>query len=124
MAHGVFACYRAQRREALRRALRGILPPGAMGLTVLRRRADERHCPHQIVSERVPQHHRLDLVKPAYPKLTEPTSACNGVDTFGGGGPLLVNFLCCFSAHTLAPLDQRWAVIGQRRYGSRLEFLG
>lgn len=115
MAYGAIACDRVQEREALRHALSGILPPGVIVLRVLRRRLYERHCSHQVVSERVPQHHRLHLVKPAYQKLTEPASACNGIDTFGSGGPLLVNFLGGFSAHTLAPLSQRFAVIGQRQ---------
>src|SRR5215470_3083600 len=87
-------------------------PCSAVWQPVLRR-LGERHCPHQVVSEGVPQRHRFDLVKPAHQKLTEPASARNSVHTFGGGGPLLVNLLGCLTAHALAPLSKRFAVIGQ-----------
>src|SRR5688500_14621374 len=86
----------------------------AVPLRTVLRRLGERHCSHQIMSKRVPQRHRFDLVKPTHQKLAEPASARNGVDTFGGRGALFVNLLACFTAHALAPLGKRFAVIGQR----------
>src|SRR5687767_10248081 len=65
----------------------------AVPLRTVLRRLGERHCSHQIMSKRVPQRHRFDLVKPTHQKLAEPASARNGVDTFGGRGALFVNLL-------------------------------
>src|SRR6266511_26016 len=77
------APHRVQRREvAWRGALNGVLRPRATVPAVLRR-LGERHRPHQVVGERVPQRHCFYLIEPAHQKLCEPTPARNGVNTFG-----------------------------------------
>jgi hypothetical protein len=117
LSHCATAPHRVQRREVVwRGALNGVLRPRATVPAVLRR-LGERHRPHQIVGERVPQCHCFYLIEPAHQKLCEPTPARDGVNTFGGGGALLVNLLGHFTAHALAPLDNRLAVIGQRHMG-------
>ena len=94
-------------------AVSGVLRTGATPPAVLRLLGECRR-PHQVMGKRVPQHHGFYLIKPAHQKLCEPAPARNGVNTLSGGGALLVNLLGRFTAHALAPLGKRFAVIGQR----------
>src|SRR6266566_4690116 len=77
------------------------------------RRLGQCHGPHQIMSKRVPQRYRLYLLQPSHHKLLKPTPTRNSVDTFSGGGALLVDLLGLATAHTLTPTGNNRAVIGE-----------
>lgn len=94
---------------------------GAVGpwraMPTMSRRLDDRHRPHHVVGDSVPQRHRLHLAQSAHQKLREPAPARNRVDALGSGGALLVDDFGCIGAHALTPPGYGLAVTGQRHVG-------